>query len=733
MMLSGERLPADASVRSFSAVEELSRPYRVRVELVTADCGLVLEGLLRSRALLSLADGAGRLRHFDGIISAAWVRGHDGRALGFAVEFGPALDLLGHREDSRIFQALSVVEVVGRVLADAGIADRIEWRLEHDYPKRDYLVQYRETDLDFIERLLEDEGMTYFFEHSPDGHTLVFADNPAAFRPLAGLDPVCFALVQGLAEATDPLPRFERELALRPSRVLLRDYDPVAPDLKPEAEAAVAAPVPIGCYEYPAGLRHGDGQGERRARVRLAELRAGADVGEGSSRAIGLCPGIPFRVAGASEPWIDGEYVARLVRWQGTRQPSASEQNVTCENRFEAIPAGLAYAPPRRTPRPRIRGLQTAIVTGPSSEQQAVHVDELGRIKVRMHWDRSGVGDDRSSCWLRVAQLGLGGSMILPRVGWEVAVAFADGDPDRPFCIGRLYNGKHPPLVALPGKATVGALKTLSTPGGAGSNRIGTDDHGGGQGLSLAGPKNVNTFAGGDKTETIGGNERHRITGNYGVTVGGADDWTVGGNQTINVGNALQTVTGGAQAITVGGSEEVGVEANYIEALGTRACNIGGNRITISNGVRSLVTGPYDRSVGAVQVHVAASAIEDGLATDYLETVGAVKAELVLGDSAENVGGDKLLTSKAAELHLVGSLSLSAATVDRHVGGLHLTKCGGSYQVSAPKIALVGGVGHFNGGGASLKLNGGPVIATGSAITIKSANIRKTAGTIKLD
>ena len=730
--LSSAKLPADASVRRFTADESLSRPYRVEVEFASADAGFVVAELIGERALATLVDGRGRARHLDGFVEAARFVGHTGTLFHFRIEIVPLLATLRHREDCRIFQEMSSIDVVKQVLADAGVDERVDWRLESDYPAREYIVQYRETDLSFVQRLIEDEGIFFYFEHSEEGHALVFADHPDAFAAQPDLDPVRFSMVQGLGEDSEPLAVFAREHRLRPSSVHIRDFDFISPQVKPEAAASAPAPHPLEVYEYPGGLRTADGQGERRAAARLKELRRDADVSFGESEATGLCPGIPFSVNGASEPCCNGDFVVTELSTRG-EQGLDGEANIACHNRFQAIPAGANFAPPRRVPRPRIRGLQTGIVTGPTNEQQAIHTDEHGRVKVRFHWDRSGIGDDRSSCWLRVGQLGLGGSMIIPRVGWEVAIAFQEGDPERPFVCGRLYNGKHKPLIDLPAKATASALKSLSTPGAAGCNVMGTDDAGGSQGFELSGQKDTNSYVGADKTESVGVDEKHSIASNLSSTVGAAETWNIGANQSINVGNALQVKTA-AQTISVGGSETVGAEANYIEAIGgARNYSIGGSRITISNGVRNLVNGSFTRNVGAVQVNISASAINDGLGSTYDETVGAVKAEIIRGDSAENVGGDKLLTSSAAELHMVASLNLDAANVSRTVGGVHLTKAGGNYEVSAPEIALVGGVGQFTGGGSSLKLNGGPVVATGSAITIESGLVRVKAGSLNIE
>lgn len=728
--LSSSSLPDDASVRRFDAYEAISGPYRVTVELATADASFDLAACLRRRAMATLVDSRGRHRNFDGIIERGRYMGHTGVQHHFRIEIVPLLALLAHREDSRIFQDVTAVDVVNEVLGAAGIDERVEWRLEQDVGARPFVVQYRETDLDFVQRLLEDEGIFFFFEHASEGHRLVLADHPGAFAVPDELAPVHLGLVQGLGEVTDPITHFARSYRIRPNEVLLRDFDAITPQVKPEAAAAAGGAWPLAVYEYPAGLRTADGQAERRAQARLKELRADADVAIGRSEAVGLCPGVPFLVSGASEPCNNGEFVVTELTTTGEQSPDGEVGNVACRNRFTAIPAGAPFAARRRVRRPRIRGIQTATVTGPTNEQQAIHTDEHGRVKVRFHWDRSGIGDDRSSAWLRVAQLGLGASMIIPRVGWEVAVGFENGDPDRPLVLGRLYNGKQRPMIDVPGQATCGAFKSLSSPGGAGSNQLGTDDAGDNQGFGLSGPKDMNTFVGADKTETVAVNEKHSVTGNLSSTVAGAEGWDIGADQAINVGDALQVKTG-PQMIAVGGNETVGSVANYIEAVGDRSYSIGANRITISNGVRTLVSGAVTRSVGAVQAVVSAGAIQDSLG-NYIESVGAVKAELVLGDSAENVGGDKTLSNAVAELHLVTDYNTEAATVSRMVGGVHYTSCGGNYEVSAPEIALVGGVGHFSGGGSSLKLNGGPIVAKGPTIKIETALVRYTAGTLAL-
>ena len=323
--------------------------------------------------------------------------------------------------------------------------------------------------------------------------------------------------------------------------------------------------------------------------------------------------------------------------------------------------------------------------------------------------------------------------MILPRVGWQVSVAFLDGDPDRPIVLGRTYNATHTAPYALPGAAADGSLKSMSTPGGAGHNEIKMGDGAGKQGMSISAQKDLNVSTGNDKNETIAVNEDHSVGSNYQVDIGSNESTTIGGNQSIDVGNALRVKVGGSQSVSIGGNEQVHAKANFVEKVGgPRDYSVGGNQITISCGVRQQITGAFSRHVGSMQVNMSAASINDTVNASFKETVGAVVVQLVKGSVAESVGTGKDVTSTAAELHMVGALSTSAGSVRQLVGGVHLRKVGGDYVVSAPKIVLAGGVGKFNGGGSSVKLNGGPVTISGAKIVIEAGAVVKTSGNLKI-
>lgn len=726
ILLAGGGLPSDVTVHSYEAHEAISLPYVVGVEISTSDPYFRVDACLQRRMRLEVDDGHGGVRYYDGLPDRVGFVAYRGGEYVFHLRLRPAFAALEHREGSRIFQDMSPVDVVKTILADAGVDSGVEWRLRHTYSPREFLCQYRETELDFVHRLLEDEGIFYFFLHGPDGHRLVLADDPGAFAPLDGTPDVLLSARQGARAHARPVLELRRRKALRPTELALRDHDFERPDVLPAASAAAPGNRTIRHFEYPGGFT-ADADGARKAARRLSALRGDVDVCRGKTRAAGLLCGTPMTIEGAIEPFLEGEFVVVELRSRGRLGAEA------CENEFAAIPKGAPFAAPRRTRRPRARGVQTAIVTGPSSEPQSVHVDRYGRIKVRFLWDRSGKQDDTSSAWLRVSQLGLGGSMILPRVGWEVLVGFLDGDPDRPLVLGRAFNAEDTPPYALPGAAARSALKTMSTPGGAGHNEITMSDTAGSQGFSISAMRDLDITTGNDKDETVGGDEEHSVGSNYAVSIGANESLTVGANQSVDIGNALQNKVAGAQTTSVGGDEQVHASGDLVERVGgARGYDVAGDQITISCGVRQQIAGAFSRDVGSVQISASLASIDDNMISIYDETTGAVVAQLVAGASVESVAGSKDQTSSAGEIHSVGALSTQAGDVKQLIGGLHLRNVGGDCVVEAPQIVLAGGVGKFCGGGSAIHLDGGPMTLKGPKIAIKAALIVRQGASLKI-
>ncbi len=624
--------------------------------------------------------------------------------------------------------------MVQTIFTEAGFGDKVEWRNTKTYEPRELVVQYRESHLNFVSRLLEDAGLFYFFQHSVAGHKMIVADDAGGFGAEEGAAPVAFSMAPGHGPGVQPLRTFSRTRGIRTNTVDLMDFDFEKPDNPPRANLPAQEAWPQPYFEYPAGFVEGK-VGSRIADARMRELRADADVCQGESRAVGLRLGAPFSVEGAAEDCLNGDFVVTHLVSRGKQTITGGVANHDTRNELRGIPAGAPFAAQRRARHPRIRGVQTAIVTGSSKQEQALYVDKYGRIKVRFYWDRVGQEDETSSSWLRVAQINMGGSMVLPRVGWEVSVAFLDGDPDRPLVLGRVYNAAKVPPLPLPGAKASGSLKSMSSPGAGGHNEIVMSDTGGSQGFGVHAQKDLNVTVGHDQVEEVGVDEELSVAVNAITSITNDEKITVKGAQSIDVGAVLRHKITGDQTIHVTGADTSNAISNFVEKLGAdRSYHVVGDQITICNGVEQSAKGDFTRKVGSLELTASLASINDNVMGNLSDSAGALKVQLVNGNHGEKIKGDKTQSYSAAELHLTkGAIKNEAGgSVTNIVGGLHYQKLDGGYSVKAPLITLVGAVGSFKGGGSELKLGGGPVVLKGSKIAMESLLIVKMSGSMKL-
>jgi type VI secretion system secreted protein VgrG len=736
--LEGGSVPADAAVIDFQALEAISRPFEVDVHFYTADATFQVDSLMTQALLLVVIGDNGVTRPFHGVVDRSeFVRVH--YQLGvtqfeFRVHLVPALSALAYRENCRIFQDKSVIDVLNVIFDEAGIGPTVQWQLKATYPKREFIVQYRESTLNFVSRLMEDEGLFYFFQHAPGGHTMFVADTEDAFV-LMDAPEVQFSMGQGLVPGAELLERFTRTRTIRTTNVQLRDYDFEKPQLKPEGSQTKADAWPMVHYEYPGGFTK-SADGTRRATARMRELRSDVDVCRGESKALGLLVGVPFMVGGVAEGCLGGEFVVTNLLSRGHIERERGVTAVISQNEFTSIPKGSPYAPPRLAHKPRIRGIQTVVVVGPSTDSdQSIHVDNYGRIKVHFFWDRVGQLDENASCWLRTNQAMMGGSMIHPRLGWELSVAFLDGDPDRPFAVGRLYNATNTPPGSLPAEKASGSIKSLSSPGGAGQNEMKMSDSGGSQGHGMSAQKDLNSTIGNNKTETIAVDENHSVTVNMASAIGASESLTVGGNQAVTIGAVLSENVGGSQSITVGGADTTNADSNLIEHVGgARSYSIGARSFTMQNGIEHTITGNLSRDVSIAQLTASVASIDDNIVGNLTETATLAKIILAKGNVGETVTGAKSQIAAAAEVHLVkGSYEASCDDkVTRLIGALHQWKVGGDISLKGKKVTIVGATGTLSAGGSSIKLGGGPVVITGSKVTVEAPVIVKMGATLKI-
>jgi type VI secretion system secreted protein VgrG len=451
--------------------ERLSEPFAYELDVVSELDDLGAADVL-GRSVTVSVDVGEVPRHFNALAASLSHLGSMGRYSHYRISLRPWLWFLSRASNCRIFQDLSVPEIVKSVFRDHGFAD-FEERLVDDYEARSYVVQYRETDLDFVRRLLEHEGIHFFFEHTDSSHTLVLCDSADVHVPSPFHESLPLLPLDGRAPSFLPgVTGWQVRHAVETGAVALLDHDYENPSVNLGVAWRERSAQPNAAYEafdYPGDHRQ-TASGEKRARKRLEELQVASVRCEASSNARGLQVGATFSLREHPAEAHNREYLVTSL--SGTLSSHAQEtgglpSGDVFQCRFSAIDSRREFRPPRVTPKPIVHGAQTATVVGKLGEE--IWTDEYGRIKLRFHWDRFGTRDERSSCWVRVAQMWAGvgfGSLFVPRIGQEVVVDFLEGDPDRPIVTGSVYNGDNPPPYELPTHQTRSGIKTRSTAGG---------------------------------------------------------------------------------------------------------------------------------------------------------------------------------------------------------------------------------------------------------------------------
>jgi type VI secretion system secreted protein VgrG len=510
---------------------------------------------------LELNEGDERPMH--GMISRFTQLGRRDGLTSYRAEMVPWLWFLSLTSDCRIFQNMSVPEIVETVFKEQGYSD-FQIKCLQAYPKRDYCVQYRETHLNFVSRLLEEEGIFYFFEHSKDKHLLTLADHNSSVKYCPGIRAVRMANTGGLQE-DEVVTDLERELSVTTGKVTLRDYDYLKPSV--QLESAMPGEQEGEAYDYPGGYVQRE-DGDRYARLRLEECEAQRCIVRGSGNCRSFQSGGRFDLIEHYAPDANLTYHLLLVRHAGKVEGYRSEEGASFDyhNEFVAMPYDVPYRPPRTAEKPVVHGSQTAVVVGKGGEE--IWVDKYGRVKVQFFWDRKGKRDENSSCWVRVSSTWAGkiwGFVQIPRMGQEVIVDFLEGDPDQPIITGRVYNADQMPPYALPGNQTQSGVKSRSSKGGTGENfnELRFEDKKGSEEVYIHAERNKRVVVEVDRTESVGHDER--------ITIGNDRTESVGRNESISIGNNRTESVGKEEAVTIG--------ANRTESVGkNESINIGESR-----------------------------------------------------------------------------------------------------------------------------------------------------------
>lgn len=585
-------------VCAFKGEEAISTPYAFDVEFVCESRELDLDALLHKPAYLAFDQSGSGVHGFVYRIE----QGPIGRRLShYSLTLVPQITYLKHRINQRIFQRMNAEQIIAQVLKEHGILSNLyQFNLMSATPEREYCVQYNESDLHLIQRLCEEEGLSFYFTHSADEHVLMFSENDAGFLLLDG--PVRFLQDSGMAPEHPVINRFTLRLENRTTRVTRHDYNFENPRYRLESEwkGDVRAPGPdLEDYAFPAGFEDRD-RGRELAKRAQERHRSDHRLASGSSDERRLVSGHFLTLADhPREAWND-LWLLTQVNHVG-KQPQALEEfgggghdpDQGYSNTFLAIPWPVLYRPPLRHAKSRICGSQTARVTGPPGEE--IYCDEYGRVKVQFHWDRHGALDDQSSCWLRVSSSWAGdhhGSVTVPRVGMEVLVTFLEGDPDQPVISGCLSNALTLPAHTLPDHKTRSVFRSRSTPGGDGYNELHIEDKAGAELIYLRAQRDMEQQIERNSHLQVSGERHETVIGNSVSVLQAEDQRTVSADRKVDlqscdylqVADSSHTRVG--QTLVVEAGQQVHLKAGASVVLD------GGASITLKAGGQHIVIGP---------------------------------------------------------------------------------------------------------------------------------------------
>ncbi|MEP6990752.1 MAG: type VI secretion system tip protein TssI/VgrG [bacterium] len=543
----GTPLPDDTlMIERLAGEEAVSEPYVLHLDLASTDSAIDPATLLRKPVSVTIDLAAGGQRFIHGIVRRFVQLDRTDGLVSYRAEVVPWLWFLSLTSNCRIFQQLSVPDIVKKVLTDMGVTD-VKLGLTGTYAQREYCVQYRESDLAFISRLMEEEGIFYFFEHEVGKHTLVLADAPSAVQagPAGKLR---MALVAGGNLKEDYITALEVDSEVVSGKVTLVDYNDTVPKrLESSVSGGAKGTEQYRRFDYPGKFGAVD-EGDRLARLRLEESESLSFVVNGSTNYRGLRSGQKLDVTDHYRRDVNQSYHILSAAHKGSEagyRSKTGESAFTFETSFEGIPYAIPFRPAHVTPRSIVHGTQTAIVVGPAGEE--IFVDKYGRVKVQFFWDQAGKKDDRSSCWVRVSSTWAGkqwGAIQTPRIGQEVVVDFLEGDPDRPIIVGRVYNAEQMPPYDLPANGTQSGVKTRSAKGGAAANfnELRFEDKIGAEQVFLHAEKNFDLEVEKDQTHWVGHDRTKTIDHDETSHVKHDRTETVDNNETITV-HAARTVT----------------------------------------------------------------------------------------------------------------------------------------------------------------------------------------------
>jgi type VI secretion system secreted protein VgrG len=637
------------------AQEELSRLGEYHLDLLSKNKNVDRDKILGAKVSIKVMLENDKVRYFNGFVSRFSRGAGLGRYARYYAVVKPWLWFLTRTSDCRIFQDKNVKQIVEDVFADHPQLADFAFELSEDYHAYKYCVQYRETDFNFVSRLLEHEGIYYYFRHTDGHHTLVMTDSVDKHDPFSGYETLKFIPPQILVKpGVEHINAWDITREVQPGVYAHDDYDFERPSVDLTTTKTLPrnyTPSNYEVYDYP-GFYMQKPDGQHYAHVRIDEFGAQFETAQVTTNYRGVSVGATFDLEAQPEEneHLNGKYlvIGATHSLEGTQYESGDTGGGAFRCSFAALSCDQQFRPRRVTPKPFVQGPQTAVVVGPGGDE--IYTDKYGRVKVQFHWDRRGKKDENSSCWIRVSHPWAGkgwGSVATPRIGQEVIVDFLEGDPDQPIITGRVYNEENQPPFGFPAGAVISGVKS-DTHKGSGFNEVSLDDTAGKERVFIHGQYNMDTVVEHDQTstilncrtdridvddsESIGNNQTLHVMANRTktvdaderITIGGNRDaeinksetltvllqrtHTVGINETITVGAAQEVTIGAAQAITVGAAQIVSVGANQTISVGktqsittgaNQATNVGKNVSLTAGGDESrIVSGNRESKIG---------------------------------------------------------------------------------------------------------------------------------------
>lgn len=709
---------ATYEVHALSGQERLSSLFTIEVECNVTGALPPLPSLIGQDVAITLRDGFGHARDIAGVVSHAKARTYDNDKAALRLVVRPHAWPLTVGRDCRAFQDATVVDITREIMNLVRGPKRFE--LTASYHRRPYTVQYREDGFTFVSRLLEDEGIYYWFDHEA-GSGIVFSDDSTIAPAAPGGALIQFANESGVTADREIIEELQSESRVAPSKFTVGSFDFNRPLLKVQG---VAGSGPFEIYDAPGGGPQSPAVCQARVRVGLEGARAAGAGVAGKTTSIRLYPGVVFELFDHPVSRLDGRYLVTGVRYKLTQRVRNTGGQTTrpyeCE--ITAIRAQVPYRPPAETPKAKQAGAQSGMVIGQPGEE--IFTDNLARVRVQQFWDRLGTKGPASGNWMRVAQRGSAESMLFPRIGWTVLTFNEEGDTDAPSVFNRVPDAEHMPPYPLPENKTRTVFKTVTTPGGGSFNEIRIEDKKGVEEMFINASRDMNILVQhiktgrvfNDQSRAVGMNHTLMVGGHYLAMVGHDQTVQIGGNESITVQQGKTSQTDIDETVKIGGNRNITIGNSFLLAAEkSRKLNVGAALIDVSLGTISTDGGIYTLLVGGAVVKTSNQTISEDVGKVSLQIIGGIKLEKAKQNRAtdvkkqyyETVGGTMTLTTsgkyidnaqKLSSWRVAAKLAAQAPSMLVEAKSKIVLRCGsstitivpGSVEIKTPSYDLSG-------------------------------------------